>query len=125
LTFFLVRFWAFLGEGSSKTPLKYFGKKSVSKTFPKISTKISMSVFPRLFLFFAFSGVFQRREFKDTTKNVLQKNRVEKFLQKIRPEIQNRRFLDFFLLAAPCVRALTRGTMGNRAGRPPATGGAT
>jgi hypothetical protein len=29
LAFFLVRFWAFLGKGSSKTPLKYFGKKSV------------------------------------------------------------------------------------------------
>jgi hypothetical protein len=31
LAFFLVRFWAFLGKGSSKTPLKYFGEKSVAK----------------------------------------------------------------------------------------------
>jgi hypothetical protein len=33
--FFLVRFWAFLGKGSSKTPQTYFCKKSMSKTFPK------------------------------------------------------------------------------------------
>ena len=38
-------------KGSSKTPLIYFYKKSMSKEFPKKSTKISMSVFPRLFLF--------------------------------------------------------------------------
>jgi hypothetical protein len=42
-----------------------------------------MSVFLRLYFgFIAFSGVSQRWEFKNTTKNVLQKNRVEKFLQK-------------------------------------------
>jgi hypothetical protein len=28
-------FWAFLGKGISKTPLKYFCKKSMSKTFCK------------------------------------------------------------------------------------------
>jgi hypothetical protein len=32
LGFFLVRFWAFLGKESPKTPLKYFYKKSMSKT---------------------------------------------------------------------------------------------
>jgi hypothetical protein len=44
LAFFLVlvrfRFRAFLGKGSSKTPLKYFCKKSMSKTFPKKIDKI-------------------------------------------------------------------------------------
>jgi hypothetical protein len=30
-------------------------------------------------------------------KNILQKNRVEKLLKKIRPKIQNRFFLDFFI----------------------------
>jgi len=62
-------------KGSSKTPLIYFYKKSMSKEFPKKSTKISMSVFPRLFCFISFSGVSQRWEFKSTTKNILQKNR--------------------------------------------------
>ena len=54
--FFLVRFWAFLGKGSSKTPQKYFCKKPMSKTFSekilRKSTKISISVFPLLFLFY-------------------------------------------------------------------------
>jgi hypothetical protein len=80
------------GLGSSKTPYTYFGKKSMSKTFPKISTKISMSVFPRLLFvlsFIAFLGAFQRWEFKTLKKKVLQKNRVEKFLQKIRPKTKN------------------------------------
>jgi hypothetical protein len=48
-------------------------------------------------LFYRGSGVSQRWEFKNTTRNVLQKNRVEKLLQKIRTKIQNRFFLDFFL----------------------------
>jgi hypothetical protein len=68
----------------------------MSKTFPKISTKISMPVFLDFFCFIAFSNVSQRWEFKNTTKNVFQKNRVEKFLQKIRQEIQNRLFLGFY-----------------------------
>jgi hypothetical protein len=78
--FFFVRFRAFLGKGSSKTPYKY------SKTFlpyEKKSTKISLSAFPRLFLFIAVSGVSQRWDFKNTTKTFCKKNRVEKFLQKI------------------------------------------
>jgi hypothetical protein len=29
--FFLVRFWAFLGKGSSKTPQKYLYKRTMSK----------------------------------------------------------------------------------------------
>ena len=47
-------------KGSSKTPLIYFYKKSMSKEFPKKSTKISMSVFPRFVCFIAFSGDFRR-----------------------------------------------------------------
>jgi hypothetical protein len=76
--FFLVRFWAFLGKGSSKTPLKYFSKKSMSKTFPIKTKKISKCVFLDfdLFCFIAFSSVSQRWELKNTTKNVLQNNRV-------------------------------------------------
>jgi hypothetical protein len=35
LTLFLVRFWAFLGKGSSKTPSKCFYKKSRSKALPE------------------------------------------------------------------------------------------
>jgi hypothetical protein len=52
----------------------------------KKSTKIHKTFRCQFFLdffgFIAFSGVSQRWESKNTTKNVLQKNRVEKFLQK-------------------------------------------
>jgi hypothetical protein len=60
--FFLVHFWAFLGEGSSKTrPKKSKKSKSMSKTFPekilRKSTKVSMSVFLDFLGFIAFSVV--------------------------------------------------------------------
>jgi hypothetical protein len=85
LGFFLVRFWAFLGKGSSKTPLHIFlYKNTMSKTFSKqIDQNVGVNFSSTLFCFIAFSGVSQRWEFKSTTKNVLPKNCVEKFLQKI------------------------------------------
>jgi hypothetical protein len=92
--FVLVRFWAFLSKGSSKIPLKYCPypyvfKKSMSKAFSEtIDQKNNVS-------FIAFSGVSQRREFKNTTKNVLQNDRVEKFLQNNRQKVQNQFLLDF------------------------------
>jgi hypothetical protein len=59
-----------------------------------------MSVFPRLLLFIAFPGVFQRWEFKNTTKNVLKKS-CRTFFTKIstkNPKLcQNRLLHDFFL----------------------------
>jgi hypothetical protein len=54
----------------------------MSKKKSKISTKNSMSVFPGLFCFIAFSGVFQRWEFKNATKNVLQKKSCRKVFTK-------------------------------------------
>jgi hypothetical protein len=57
----------------------------MSKTFPfpKKDAQNFDAVFPRLFFcFIAFSGVSQRREFKNTTKKRFEKNRVEKFLPK-------------------------------------------
>jgi hypothetical protein len=55
----------------------------MSKTFPKKSTEISMSVFPRLFFCLAFPGVSQRWEFKNTTKTFykLQMALVAEFLR--------------------------------------------
>jgi hypothetical protein len=57
------------------------------KLFPKKTTKFWCQFILGFFLI-AFSGVSQRWEFKfkNTTKNVLQKNRAEKFLQKNRPK---------------------------------------
>jgi hypothetical protein len=59
-----------------------------------------------LFCFIAFSGVSQRWELKNTTKNVLQKNRVEKLLQKNRQAIQNIFFSRFLYVFG---RFLVRG----------------
>jgi hypothetical protein len=106
LTFFSLLFlkyvlgrwrWAFLGKGSwrgaefKNTTIHTicFCKKSMSNFVSKTSTKISMSGSPRLFCFIEFLGVFQRRDFKSTTKNVLQKNRVGRLLQQIRPKTKN------------------------------------
>jgi hypothetical protein len=76
--FFLVRFWAFLGKGSSKTPLKYFGKKSMSKTFPQKIEKKSMSVFSRLFFVLSRFRVFFN-EWSSKTLEKKSKSRVEKY----------------------------------------------
>ena len=79
-----------LDKGSSKTPQIYVCKKSMSKEFPKKSTKFSMSVFPRLFCFIAFSGVSQRWELQNTTKKRFAKQIVSKsFYKKKRPKIQS------------------------------------
>jgi hypothetical protein len=97
--FFLVRFWAFLGKGSSKTPQKYFYKKSMSKTFPKISTKnFDVSFSSTFFVLSRFRAFLSDGSSKTLQKTFYKKNRVEKFLQKIRPKIQNRLFLDFFFI---------------------------
>jgi hypothetical protein len=90
--FFQVRFWTFLGKESSKTPLKYFCKKSMSKNISKSFDKnFDVSFSSIFFCFIAFSGVSQRWEFNNTTK----KNRVEKFLQKIK-KIDQKSKTDFF-----------------------------
>jgi hypothetical protein len=60
-----------------------------------------MSVFPRFFFgFIAFSGVSQRWEFKNTTKTVLQENRVKKvFTKKSGGDPKPIFFLNFVLIA--------------------------
>jgi hypothetical protein len=88
--FVLVRFRAFLGKGSSKTPYKYFCKKSMSKTFPeKNRQKFRCQFFLDLFRFIAVSGVSQRWEFKNTTFF---------FAKEIVSKTQNRLFLDLFFI---------------------------
>jgi hypothetical protein len=82
LTFVLVRFRAFFGKGSSKIILFSFKKPHVETFFLKLDSHLGVS-FSSIFLgIFAFSGVSQRWEFKNTTKNVLQNNCVENKLLK-------------------------------------------
>jgi hypothetical protein len=57
--------------------------KTFSEKILRKPTKFSVSVFPQLFFVLSrFLGVSWRWEFKSTTKNVLQTNRVEKFFKK-------------------------------------------
>jgi hypothetical protein len=78
---FLKAFSTFLGvsrQGEFKNAIKMFLQKSPCRKLfhlPRKSTKISVSVFPRLFVFY--------RVFRCFSAMGVQKNRVEKFLQKI------------------------------------------
>jgi hypothetical protein len=75
----------------------------MSKTFPekilRKSTKISKSVFPRLFVFvlLRLKALLSDGSSKALQKTAYKKNRVEKFLQKNQQKIQNRFFLNFVL----------------------------
>jgi hypothetical protein len=58
--FFLVRFWAFLGKGSSKTPQKYFYKKPMSHV-ENFSQNFDNFFLCQFFLdFFGFIAFFNR-----------------------------------------------------------------
>jgi UDP-N-acetylglucosamine:LPS N-acetylglucosamine transferase len=72
------------GKGSSKFKniTNIFLQKVHIENFHQKIDKISMSVFLNFFGFIVLPGVYRRWEFKSTTKNVLQKGRVEKFLPK-------------------------------------------
>jgi hypothetical protein len=70
----------------------------MSKTFPKISTNFFDVSFSSTFFVLSRFRVFLSDESSKTLqKTFYKKNRVEKFLQKIRPKIQNRLFLEFVL----------------------------
>jgi hypothetical protein len=82
-----VRFWAFLGKGSSKTPQKYFCKKSMSKTFPKtIDRDLDVSFPSTFFVLSRFRVFLSDGTSKHTKKTSCKKHRVERFLQKKRPK---------------------------------------
>jgi hypothetical protein len=79
----------------------YLQKVSLSKTFPKEIDNLSDKNFDVSFSLICFGFSRFRVFLIDGSSKTLQKtfyktNRVEKFLQKIRPKIPNRFFLDFF-----------------------------
>jgi hypothetical protein len=87
-------------RGVQKIPQKRFYKKSMSKTFPKISTKNSMSVFPRLFSFYRVFGCFsamgvQKHYKKRFTKKIVSKSFYKKFDQKSKTDFFSVVFLTF------------------------------
>jgi hypothetical protein len=89
LAFFLVRFWAFLGKGSSKHHYK-----TMSKTFTKKIDKTFDVSFSSFFFVYRVFGCFSAMRVQKHYKNVLQ---FFSFLQKNRQKIQNRFFLGFVL----------------------------
>jgi hypothetical protein len=98
--FFDIFFSTFLGvsrQGKFKNTIKYFYKKSMSKKNQKFRQKFRCQFFLDFFCFIAFSGVFQRREFKNTTKNVLPKKIVSKsFYKKFDQKSKTDFFSNFF-----------------------------
>ena len=67
----------------------------MSKTFSKILTKIfDVSFSSTFFVLSRFRVFLSDGSSKTLQKTFYKKNRVEKFLQKIRPKIQNRLFLE-------------------------------
>jgi hypothetical protein len=92
-----VRFWAFLGEGSSKTPQKYVHKKFMSEASPKKIDNLFYVLFLVFVCFFGrVFGCFSVMGVQKHYKNLLQKNRVEKCLPKNRQKNPKPIFLDFF-----------------------------
>jgi hypothetical protein len=100
LGIFLVRFRAFLGKGSSKTPyekLKYFCKKSMSITFSKkIDKNFDVSLSSTLFVLSRFRVFLSDGSSKTLQKTFCKKNRVEKFLQKKSTKNPKPIFFDLF-----------------------------
>jgi hypothetical protein len=80
--FFPHVFGRFSVRGVQKHHSNIFAKSPCRKKNPgKINKTFDVSFSSIFFGFIAFSGASQRWEFKNTTKNVLQENRVGKFVE--------------------------------------------
>jgi hypothetical protein len=92
-------FGAFLGvsrQGEFKNTIKIFLQKVHVENFPQNFDKnFDVSFSSTFFVLSRFRVFISDGSSKALQKNVLQKDRVEKFLQKSRPKLQNRFFLGF------------------------------
>jgi hypothetical protein len=98
LTFVFSTFLGVSRQGEFKNSIKIFLQKVHVENKSKISTKISMSVFPRLFMFYRVFGCFsamgvQKHYKKRFTKKIVSKSFYKTFDQKSK----NRLFLVFCL----------------------------
>jgi hypothetical protein len=85
-------------QGEFKNNIKIFLQKvHVENFFQHVTKKIDVSFSSTFFVLSRFRVFLSDGSSKTLQKTFCKKNRVEKFLQKIRPKIQNRFFLDFFL----------------------------
>jgi hypothetical protein len=82
-----------------KNTIKIFWQKVRVENFPQNFDKnFDVSFSSTFFVLSHFRVFFSDGSSKTLKKTFCKKKRVEKFLQKIRPKIQNRRFLDFFFI---------------------------
>jgi hypothetical protein len=76
--FCLVRLWAFLGKGSSKTPHQYFCKKSIVETFPNKTDKDFGCQFFLVFFVLGGFGCFSAMGVKKTQQKTFYKKKSTK-----------------------------------------------
>jgi hypothetical protein len=85
-------------QGEFKNTIKIFWQKVRVENFPQNFDKnFDVSFSSAFFVLSHFRVFFSDGSSKALQRTFCKKNRVEKFLQKIRPKVQNRLFLDFFL----------------------------
>jgi hypothetical protein len=91
----------FSARGVQKRHKNIFTKSPCRKLFPKFRQKISMTVFPRLFLFYRVFGCFsamglQKHYKKRFAKKIMSKKINKKFDQKSKTDFFSKRFLSRF-----------------------------
>jgi hypothetical protein len=99
LDFFLSTFFGVSRQGEFKNTIKIFWQKVRVENFSQNFDKnYDVSFSSTFFVLSHFRVFFSDGSSKTLQKAFYKKNRVERFLHKIRPKIQNRIFLDFFLI---------------------------
>jgi hypothetical protein len=99
LTFFFSTFLGVSRRGEFKNTTKIFWQKVRVENFSQNFDKNFDVSFSSTFVVLShFRVFFSDGSSKTLQKTFCKKNRVEKFLPKIRPKVQNRLFLDFFLI---------------------------
>jgi hypothetical protein len=84
-------------QGEFKNTIQIFLQKvHVENFFQNFDQKFDVSFSSTSFVLSRFRVFFSDGSSKTLQKTFCKKNRVEKLLQKVRPKIQNRLFLDFF-----------------------------
>jgi hypothetical protein len=98
LTFFFSTFLGVSRQGEFKNTIKIFLQKvHVENFFQNLDKIFDVSFSSTFFVLSRFRVFLSDGSSKPLQKTFCKKNRVEKFLQKNRPKIQNRLFLEFFL----------------------------
>jgi hypothetical protein len=98
LTFFFSTFSGVSRQGEFKNTIKIFLQKvHVENVFEHFDKNFDVSFSATFFVLSRFRVFLSDGSSKTLQKRFCKTNRLEKFLQKNRPKIQNRLFLDFFL----------------------------